>query len=76
MDLVVRQVQVGEDLGRKKELSNLSCTGVGNLIMGQIELTDGLVEHQAFNQDTDQVIINQVTWQAQVAETLRSFEAL
>ena len=44
--------------------------------MGQIELTDGLVEHQAFNQDTDQVIINQVTWQAQVAETLRSFEAL
>ena len=44
--------------------------------MGQIELTDGLVEHQAFNQDTDQVIVNQVTWQAQVAETLGSFEAL
>ena len=49
VNLVVSEVEMGQDLGLKEVLGDLTGSRVTNLVVGEIDLGDGLVQHQAFN---------------------------
>jgi len=67
---------VSENLSREQELGYLSCTRVTDFIVRKIKLTNGFVKYKTLNQNTDQIIINQISWEAQVHQRLGDFHAL
>ena len=76
MNHVIRQVQVSQDLSLKKELCYLTSTRVGNLVMREIKLGDGLIQHESLDENRDEIIINQVTRQSQEYERLSRSQTL
>lgn len=68
---------MGKDVGLEKILCNLFGSNVTDLVVGEIELGDGLVEHQTFEEvGADDIIINQVSWQGKSDQTLCLFQAV
>ena len=53
VNLIVREVQMSKHLSREKEFSDLSSTRVTDFVMRKIQLTDGLVQNQTLNENTD-----------------------
>ena len=44
--------------------------------MAQVQLGDGLIQHEAFDQDGNQVVVNQVTWQTEVGQALAQLDVV
>ena len=60
---VVAEVEVGQDLRLEEVLGDLTGTGLADLVVREVQLGDCLVKHEALDQYSNQVIIDQVSWQ-------------
>ena len=60
-----------EDLRLEEVLGDLTGAGLADLVVREVQLGDCLVEHQALDQDSNQVIIDQVSRQRQVSKSGR-----
>ena len=68
VDVVVTQVEMSQYLRLEKVLSDLTSTGLADFVVRQVKLCDCFVEHESLDEDGDQVIINQVSWEGKVHE--------
>lgn len=67
---------MGEDLRLKEVLGDLTSTRLSNLVVAQVQLSDGLVKHEALDEDSDQVVIDQVSWKGEIGEGIGRTEAI
>ena len=67
---------MGEDLRLKEVLGDLTSTRLSNLVVAQVQLSDGLVQHEALDEDSDQVVIDQVSGKRKIGEGVSSTEAV
>ena len=68
VDHVVTEVQVCQDLRLQQVLGNFTSTRLTNLVVRQVKLGDCLVEHETLDQDSNQVIVDQVSGEGQVSQ--------
>lgn len=68
VELVVAEIQVSEDLRLQDVLRNLTGTGAANLVVGQVQLGDCLVQDEPLRQDSHKVVIDQVAGQRQIRQ--------
>ena len=52
-----------KDLRLQEVLSDLTRARLSNFVVRKVELRDRLVEHQALDQNANQIVVNQVAWQ-------------
>ena len=65
-----------QDLRLEEVLGDFTSARLSNLVMREIKLRDRLVEHEALDQDANQVIIDQVAGQGEVGEGGRRPQAV
>ena len=65
---IITKIQMSQDLRLQQVLSDLTRTRLANLVVREVKLGDGLVEHESLDKDADKIIVDEVTWQGEIGK--------